>query len=944
MKGRLTRSVLLAVLLLAAAVMTWAQANTGQIAGKVLDEKGQPIPGASVTVSSKALQGDRGTATDLDGAFLVPFLPPASDYQVKVEAVGFNKVVQSNISVQLGSTTTLNVALTSGSQTVTVTARPPMVSLKNTQVSDNITQEQLDMLPLGRGYQDALFLAPTAVDAGAGGNPGIAGASANENIWQINGLNTTDIVTGTFGTNLNYNFVREIDVTTGGIPAEYSGSTGGLFNVLTKSGSNEFHGELFGYYTNQNATAKGLPVYGGGLTESSFDRYDYGFDVGGPILKDRLWYFVAYNPTVSDTRYQGVFNETSYINPPGSPFHTLNLPYNYTDSRKSWLWSFKLNFRLNEKHNFELTAYGDPYKAHIPSDGLYPTINPLSDQTTRNQGGYNWIARWYATWTSTFYSETSFGRAKDILQVVPSSNAGWGYPVEVSDDWSPGLSVGPGMGVIDSDTRNSTQLMNKETWILGNHEIKFGGEMTWIHFYGFLGYPGNSYNILVNGPAGYPSSDMSQYYYDVRYSLQNPLSDSKGRYYAGFLQDKWSITNYLNLSAGVRWEENLQEPSQAPSFSVRSTSPRVGLSWDFAHDGKSKLYINYGEYSEIMPVQLANNMAPGHAQYIDYYNYGRQIAHFLSGSVPFKVYGNPKDQYSREWLAGFEYEIAPSFTVGARIQYRDLARAIDTYGYLDKQGNLDFLIVNPGMGSYPASYMANWINAQDISGHPFNDFSPFSKPIRLYRAFTLTADKRFSNNWFMNASVTWSRLEGNYTGAAYGYGTTAFNYGPNATGTYVAPFRALEQNTYGLLPQDVPVDFKLQGAYRFNFGLTLGASIELASGRPYNKYVAFPSQELESGQNIFVAPRGSARLPSWYEVDLHAEYAFKLWRLNASVVANVFNLTNVQHPLSVYETYYKQPNTWEQYASGNLQLDPNYGTPTSRQAPRSVQAGLKFTW
>ena len=942
MKGRFVRSALMAAVLLVAAVMTWAQANTGQIAGKVLDDKGQPIPGASVTVNSKALQGDRGTATDLDGAFLVPFLPPASDYQVKVEAVGFNKVVQSNVGVQLGSTTTLNVALTSGSQTVTVTARPPMVSLKNTQVSDNITQQQLEMLPLGRTYQDALFLAPGAVSAGDASNPGVAGASMNENQWQINGLNTTDIETGTFGTNLNYNFVREIDVTTGGVPAEYSTSTGGLFHVLTKSGSNEFHGELFGYYTNQNLSAKGLPVAGGGLTASSTERYDYGFDVGGPILKDRLWYFVAFNPQVRSAKYQGVFNETSYVDG-----HTLNLPYNYTDSRKSWMWSVKLNYRLNEKHNFELSVFGDPYKAHIPGDGMYPTINPLSDQTTRNQGGYNWIAHWYATWTSNFYSETSLGRSKDILQVIPSSNAGWGYPVEVSYDWSPALSVGPGMGVIDSDTRNTTDLLNKETWILGNHEIKVGGEMLWAHDYGFLGYPGNSYNLLQGGPAGYPTSNMSLYSFDERYSLQNPLGDSKGRYYAAFLQDKWSITNYLNLSAGVRWEENLEEPSEASSFSVRSTSPRVGLSWDFAHDGKSKLYVNYGEYSERMPFQLANNMAPGHAQYIDVYQYGVLAAQAMSGSVPFKVYGNPKDQYSREWLAGFEYEIAPSFAVGARIQYRDLARALDTYGYLDKQGNLDFLIVNPGMGSYPASYMTNWMNAQTSNGKPFNNFNPFTKPIRLYRAFTLTADKRFSNNWFMDASLTWSRLEGNYTGSAYGYGTTAFDYGPNATGTYVAPFRALEQNNYGLLPEDVPVDFKLQGGYRFNFGLTLGANIELASGRPYNKYVGFPSQELGGvlyGQNMFVTQRGSYRLPSWYSVDLHAEYAFKLWRLNASVVADIFNLTNVQHPLDVYETFYQTPNTWKQYITGHLTPDPNWGKPTSRQAPRSVQAGLKFSW
>ncbi|MEJ2421565.1 MAG: carboxypeptidase-like regulatory domain-containing protein, partial [Acidobacteriota bacterium] len=259
MKGKMV-GLLFIILGLVVGWTALAQSNTGSISGKVVDQKGNPIPGATVVVSSPALQGTKGTATGKDGNFLIPYLPPSSDYTVTVSAEGFNKVVLSKVQVQLNSTTNQNISLESGKSVVTVTAHPPAVSLKDTKVSTNLTSQELSLLPLGRGYQNTLFLAPTAINAGAGGNPGVAGSTADENVWIINGINTTDVVTGTFGTNLNYNFVREVEVNTGGLPAEYSSSTGGLFNVLTKSGSNEFHGEAFAYYTNQNFSAKGIPV------------------------------------------------------------------------------------------------------------------------------------------------------------------------------------------------------------------------------------------------------------------------------------------------------------------------------------------------------------------------------------------------------------------------------------------------------------------------------------------------------------------------------------------------------------------------------------------------------------------------------------------------------------------------------------------------------------
>jgi len=156
-----------------------------------------------------------------------------------------------------------------------------------------LTQEELETIPVARSYQSTLYLAPNVVSSGTGGNPSVSGGTAGENIFLVNGINTTDPATGTFGSNLNYNFVRETEVSTGSLDAEYTASTGGFFNMLTKSGSNEFHGELFFYYTDDSFSARPHSTDFTVYHSQPFKDYDYGFDLGGPILKDKLWFLLV---------------------------------------------------------------------------------------------------------------------------------------------------------------------------------------------------------------------------------------------------------------------------------------------------------------------------------------------------------------------------------------------------------------------------------------------------------------------------------------------------------------------------------------------------------------------------------------------------------------------------------------------------------------------------
>ncbi len=937
MKCKLGGVLLLVAALVLGSTAVWAQGSTGSLSGRVLDTNGQPIPGASVQVTSAYLQGPRGTATDLQGEFVIPYLPPANDYKMVVEAAGFNKVIQSNVKISLGTTTGLQITLTSGGEELTVTARPPVVSLKDTKVSTNITQQEMETIPIGRQYQDTLYLAPTVTSSGMGGNPGVAGSTGSENIFLINGLNTTDPVTGTFGTNLNYNFIREMEVTTGGMEAEYGASTGGLFNILTKSGTNEFHGELFAYYTDESFTAKRHSTDLSVATNSPYHNYDYGFDLGGPIIKDKLWFFVGYNPSLFTRHYEGVTTATNYGSYTSSYLTQIHVPYKYDNLSRNWFWSAKFNYRINDKHNLELSVFSDP--SHMwYNEGPFPTIDRRALQTRRYQGGYNVALRWYASWSPNLFSDTGFGKTHSRLDILPWDHAGFGRPEILGADYSPYVSLGAGIGNYIWDDRDSTQFQTKWTLMAGKHEIKFGGQVEELKWNSYSNYTGGYQRYLLYqffGPNF--STNPADYYYSFDYRYQNPRSYEKGTYSALFAQDSWSVTDFLTLSYGLRFERNEIKPgNNGQKLSLDSLSPRVGINYDFMHNGKSKVYVNWGRFYQRLPIAMSQSMDPGHATYRDLYNFGSFLYTSTYGGVPTGVLNGVKNQYTDEFMAGVEYELRPDLTVGFNATFRQLGRVIEDVGYIDNTGNVSYIIMNPGE-QWPA-IMSRW--ASQVP-----DYERFPRAIRNYDAYTLKLAKRFSNNWFLNVNYTWSTLKGNYEGGSGGYSLAGLN--PGASSAYDIPQSILINNYYGWLPQDIRHSLKVQGSYRFDWGLVLGMNFNLQSGRPFNQQMGYPSQDIGYG-TVLTAPRGSDRLPGVWQLDIHAEYDMKLWKTDLAFFVDVFNVTNRQTATAKYQTYWRTPDYTSQILDGswftNAHRDKNWGLTTARQSSRNARIGVKWSF
>src|SRR5262245_35539125 len=302
-------------LLLLVPVAVFAQ-TTGTVEGTVTDQSNAPLPGVTVELTSPNLQGTRTAVTSADGRYRFPAVPPGP-YRVTAELAGFGKV-EKRATVTLDSTATVNLSLQlSTTAEVTVTGEAPMVDVASTTQGSNYGAKVIDKLPVGRNYADVVFTQP-GVQADFGETQGrslaisIYGSTSSENLFLIDGVNTTNVIKAFQGKDINNEFIQEVEVKTGGYQAEYGRNTGGVVNVITKSGGNEFHGGVFGYYNDTGMRAdvdiEQTPAFseqgtaddianGGGpnFFLSKEVRQEWGMDLGGFVMKDKIWFFGAYD-------------------------------------------------------------------------------------------------------------------------------------------------------------------------------------------------------------------------------------------------------------------------------------------------------------------------------------------------------------------------------------------------------------------------------------------------------------------------------------------------------------------------------------------------------------------------------------------------------------------------------------------------------------------------
>ena len=957
--------------------------TTGTIDGTVTDASGAVLSGVSVEARSVSLQGVRGATTDGRGGYRFPAVPPGT-YTVKASLAGFTTVEKTGY-VTLDSTATVDLELQiSAEAKVLVTGEAPVIDLSSTTTGSNFSAKVLERMSIGRNYAEIVLSQPgvntdTSTNlAGVGDrvvNIALYGSTSLENLYMIDGINTTNVIRGFQGKAINPESMQEIEIKTGGYQAEYGRALGGVINVITKSGGNEFHGDLFGTYNSRSMRAEAEitdeDVIAAEQTE--VERWDAGADLGGYFLKDRLWFFGAYD------RIESATNRIPQAGPVAGRGFILD--------RTSDTYSGKLTWNISRGSTLVASTLADPEKSVGPIN-LPAATSPLTYSGNRYMGARDYSVRLNQLFGSLGILTLQYSRHKDRHQTKVPEEAD--IP-RVTDQTVQGITVpSGGFGNINSVINHTSTRDGYSAAFAayaGNHEIKVGGDYEDNETVGTTRRTGAQVLMIrpcrVNpaavdrcaqrGAMGVPYVNWrgDNVVGGVVYT-HNFLANLDGTpvlridtatptlAYSAFLQDTWRISRRLTVNAGLRWDrEEIQNHQQRTVIDLDDMwAPRGGVVWDFIGDGTSKLYASYGRFYYQFPTDL-NFRAYQNAEFlfVSASNYDPiSLTHDprtpFAGATSAASGDEPRDEnlkgmYQDEYTIGVEKALTPTFVVGLKGNYQSLDRV------LEDRCDLDYLhpenhghgcaIINPGSsetyarGDFPCSNRPNERPdaAQIDALCNENGGPPIASASRIYRGIELTARQSFQERLWVQASYIYSSLRGNYDGAARLVSGQA-DPGVNADFDF---FAFDQHNSHGKLYLDRPHTFQLGATYRSSFGLTAGLSTYVRSGPPTSRAEYFGGGYT---QEIFGTRRGFAgRAETQYEANLSLAYEFKAGPVRIAPRVTVFNLLNRQGETRVSDAF-NPDGAFD--ASGNAVQHPNYGQILERQGPRLFRMSMRLSF
>ena len=934
-------------------------------------------------------QGEKTAVTDGEGRFSVPFLAPGS-YAVRAELQGFEPVARGDVQVRLGQTADLVLTMRLGTvtETVQVTGDKPPVDTTTAAIGSSLDSATLSHLPIGRRFSDTLYLTPGVSTGGAVGaaNPSVEGSSGLENQYVVDGVNITNggygalgsysIVFGSLGNGTPFDFMQEVQVKTGGYEAEFGQATGGVINVVTKSGSNQFKGSAFAYtrphglessYDTVQSIEGTVNVVGASLS-------DAGVTVGGPILRNKVFFFAAVDPQ---------WQTTTFVAPDGFPLTSLG-----EVDRKRHLTNYaaKGSWQLSGSHHVDASFFGDPAVGDKgPQRGGSLLGQTTGAYSALEFGGHNQTVHYNGVLTPRFLVEASFGHALNRILETPSVNE-W----RVRDTRVTPRVINGGLGFYEAGNRSdSWQVQAKATNVLsglGAHQVRYGFDYENLDFAQITQYTGPTFTAPNGRQTAtgavidiVPDVNLGQIYHVLLASLTAARPTTQ-HYASLFVEDEWKIGNSLTIRPGVRYEQETLAGTLVKDFSLKSNfAPRVGVVWDPTHRGTARVFGNYGRYYARVPSDLAARALSSDSSITaDYFDAnltqpipdGLITTNPLSGKSAtnhFTLLGGNADtidpsaklSYYNEWVIGTDYTVAHGLGLGARFVHRDIGRVLeDVQSYpivaasagLPGAATADYLLTNPG---------PNTPVVQDIPGYTV----AFESPVHNYNAVELTANRRLADRWSLTSSYRWSRLTGNFEGffrndngqsdpgitSLYDYPTNDPSY--TAIGTpvfgYTGDIRFLGKAGEGPLPLDRTHDVKVFGTYGFAMGLNVSLGLEVESGAPLTAFAAHPIYT--GGGEIPLSVRGAGfetsdgfrtRTPWTKPVSAGASYDVKLGGRALRLTADVFNLFNTQTVLesnSFSEVGFNEPNPdfGRAGASGNVGGQQFL-------TPRQVRLGVRY--
>jgi hypothetical protein len=991
--------IFLALLLAIASAPAMAQETTGAIEGNVKDSSGGLLPGVTVQVVGPS--GTLVAVTDDRGEFRFPRLP-SGRYTVKATLDGFAPNTKT-VDLTVGSTNRAEFTLAVGAvtETVEVSGVTPAIDLRSAATATNISRERIEFVPRGRDFTDVVGQAAGANPEAQAGGISINGSSGSENRFIIDGIDTTDPQEGVSAIPLRAEFMEEVQVKSAGYAAEFGGSTGGVINAITRSGTNNVHGMILSDFQSRSWGGSTRPILVDSLTADTFEyitpekddelRIDPGFSLGGPILQDRLWFFGMYQPGIRDTERTVTFSN-GVTNTFDQEFRVHYGSANITGNAGS-----KLLYRVGA--NFS------PFETKRDLPGLTGRTSLTSPDSylrgtkgSRNtfSGQVDWIptaalavsaraGRFLSDSESTnvefpgLIHEFSTASTPAGLAALPTEFrrvAGFRSDVLVGDATARDEYIRDSMGI------DATYFVNAG----GQHQLKAGLQTEQISNDVQSGY--NADRILYYAGRPYTTSGGASVQGTFGYfRLLNisTLGEVASRNNALFIQDTWSVRPNLTLNIGLRTENEKvpnfgegQETAIEFGFGEK-LAPRLGFTWDPFSDGRTKVYGSWGKYFDVMKYEMPRGSFGGD-KWVDYFytwdnaNFNLNASGCATGANTGSVRPtcgagtfiealdrrfnsaadggagiepDLKPMQETEFQVGFSRELPRwnNVVVGARYIRKDLVRTIEDVGVLQCDGGSCaevFYIANPGEGIS--------LTLADAPGVP-----GFPKAEREYDGLELTMERRFANRWAAFASYTLSRLYGNYSGLASSDedGRTS----PNVNRFFDHIENTFDRNgdpVLGRLGTDRPHQFKAQFIYQTNFNLTLGVNQRVQSGIPISE----EGNVTASSVPFFPFGRNNlGRTPVLSQTDLSLNQSVRLARTEFQVGVTVLNLFDQDTVTRRYNNrmFGSLPLTTQEFFAGGWDynallaaepelLDVKFNQADQYQAPREVRFTVKFTF
>ena len=960
----MSKKLVIAILALFMAGIAFAQISpSAKLEGVVKDDTGAPLPGVSIEATSPKMVGKATAVTAADGAFRL-FSLPSGTYEITFTLQGFKTLVRKDVYIQLSQTIIMNVTLsqTALEEQVTVIGQSPIIDVKSTVKGMTMTKEVFMSLPRSRNFDGLLSTVPGVQNEGITGGLSVDGATGTENMWYMDGTDITGVHIGTRAQGAVMELVEEVKVTASGYSAEFGGSMGGVVNVITRSGGNAFHGDAMMYFENNSMLMQGKArdylrlnpyddtlfeyvnnddiLYKGGLDRDPYKRMEGVFNLGGYILKDKLWFFGSFNPQYSQTTAQRYFLSDGATAP---KFDFYNKNFVINGQFKLTASPFKgMRMSASFVNNFS------KYRGSIPS--IYGTSTKNYDY---KKEGYD-----YPNLSGAFMFDYSAsnnflvsGRVGYAMQNttnqqinVPGTTwyynySNYAYQTQLADA---GLTSLLGYaGTTNGSTWQQTSRYKLEKYssnLDATYYLSLGGEHAWkagaplirdqedvfrgapyprVNIYWGVPYNGLSSGIPVMGTYGH---------YEIRSGFTSPYGSVwkvNRNNWAFYLQDSWTIAGRLTLNAGVRTESEyipaFTADTQLPGYQAQpikfgfgdKLAPRLGIVYDVFGDSSLKVFGSYGIYYDVMKLYMAEGAFGGFKWKTDYYELNNldilQIAAtgLLDDAVSQAAGGvyrgtmnwrlpswdttdpSMKPVSQREISFGAEKKLTEDLSLSVRLVQKHLIRTIEDIGVLTPEGEL-YYNANPGFGwSLPIAQGGRFADTTEAG----NTYWPTPKAKREYYGMNLSFEKRFSHNWQGGINYTLSKVEGNYGGLSST--DEGGRNSPNVERYFDLWFLAYDlqgKELSGLLPQNRTHYIKAYGSYVFPFGMTVGFVGYARSGYPLTTNLA--------ANNVGIYPnnRGDlGTLPFTMWADLYVEYALKIsGKQTLAFNLQVNNVTNTK--------------------------------------------------